>query len=104
MVHGGAAETFGLVVGEALCSGLPFVSPHLGGAADLAHPTYSEIYRSGDPRACADAMLRIMSRDRDELTLAARAGANRLGAPEDHFTTLLEHYRVLSNERLRQAA
>ena len=35
-LHGGAAETFGLVVGEALCSGLPVIVPDRGGAAELA--------------------------------------------------------------------
>ena len=104
MLHGGAAETFGLVVAEALCSGLPFVSPHLGGAADLSHPTYSEVYRSGDAAACADAMMQIISRDRHELSVAARAGSKRVGSPDDHFKSLLAHYEILAEERRTKVA
>ncbi|MGF1545064.1 MAG: glycosyltransferase [Parvularculaceae bacterium] len=104
MLHGGAAETFGLVVAEALQSGLPFVAPHLGGAADLAHPAYSEVYRSGDPAACAEAMERIVARDRDELALAARAGANRVLSPADHFDQLLATYVDLARSRKRRRA
>lgn len=104
MVHGGAAETFGLVVAEAISSGVPFVGPDLGGAADLAHPTYAETYRAGDPRACAAAMRRIMARDRDELSLAARAGARRVGSPTDHFGVLLGHYAELVADKAANAA
>lgn len=98
MVHGGAAETFGLVVAEALCSGLPLVTPDIGGAADLAHPTYSEVYRPGDVDGFANALKRITARDRNELTIAARAGANRVCSPDDHFKNLLSHYTDLSQE------
>ncbi len=103
-VHGGAAETFGLVVAEALASGLPFVAPHLGGAADFAHPTYSETYRSGDPQACMEAMRRIIERDNHDLVFAARAGARRITEPGDHFTTLLAHYGKLIEARKTRLA
>ena len=98
MVHGGAAETFGLVVAEALNSGLPLVAPHIGGAADLTHPTYSETYRAGDARALEDALHRIVSRDRNELTIAARAGSRRVGSPADHFATLFSAYAEMSGQ------
>ncbi len=103
-VHGGAAETFGLVVAEALCSGLPFVAPHLGGAADFAHPAFAETYRAGDPAACAEALARITARDRREIALAARAGANRIDEPGDHVDRLLSHYSALINARRRRLA
>ena len=98
MVHGGAAETFGLVVAEALCSGLPLVTPDIGGAADLAHPTFSEVYRPGDVEGFKAALDRIASRDRNELAIAARAGANRLFQPTDHFKHLLSQYTDLKKE------
>lgn len=103
-VHGGAAETFGLVVAEALASGLPLVTPHLGGAADLAHPAYAESYRSGDPAAMHAALARILARDRRELALAARAGANRLKSPDEHFKLLLEEYNILHSEKALSVA
>ena len=104
MLHGGAAETFGLVVAEALASGLPVIAPHLGGAADLAHPAYGEIYRAGDATACAAAIERILKRDRDALAIAARAGSKRIGSPADHFEKLLGHYAELSEQRRDRVA
>ena len=98
MVHGGAAETFGLVVAEALNSGLPLVTPHIGGAAELTHPTYSETYRAGDANALEAALQRITARDRNELTIAARAGSHRVGTPADHFANLFSQYRALADE------
>lgn len=103
-IHGGAAETFGLVVAEALSSGLPLVTPHIGGAAELAHPTYSETYRAGDAEAFAQALRRIAGRDRGALSLAARAGAHRLKTPDEHFRGLLENYAALYCEKTMRAA
>lgn len=99
MVHGGAAETYGLVVAEALNSGLPLVTPHIGGAAELTHPTYAETYRAGDAASMRDALQRIVDRDRKELALAARAGAHRIGSPQDHFTALFDAYETIANNK-----
>lgn len=103
-VHGGAAETFGLVVAEALASGVPIVAPDQGGASEFAHPTYAETYRAGDAEALAAAMARIAARDRRELALAARAGGHRVLAPADHFETLFSAYGALAGERRERAA
>jgi len=98
MIHGGAAETFGLVVAEALCSGLPLITPDIGGAADLAHPTYAEVYRPGNVDGFVEALNRITARSREELAIAARAGANRICSPDDHFKNLLSQYTDLKRE------
>ena len=47
-LHGSAAETYGLVIAEALCSGLPIVVPNKGGSADLARQLFSETYEAGN--------------------------------------------------------
>lgn len=103
-VHGGAAETFGLVVAEALASGAPIVAPDLGGATEFAHPAYAETYRSGDAEALAAAMARIVARDRRELALAARAGAHRISAPAEHFEMLFSAYGSLARLTRDRAA
>lgn len=97
MVHGSAAETYGLVIAEGLCSGLPLVVPDVGGAADLAHPDYAEVYRPGDARACAAAMERLMRRNQDTLSAAvAHAAEHRVGTMDDHFDGLFALYERLA--------
>jgi alpha-1,6-mannosyltransferase len=98
-VHGGAAETFGLVVAEALASGVPIVAPDQGGASEFVHPAWGEAYPAGDAVALANAMRRLVARDRRDLSLAARAGGSRVGAPADHFTQLFSVYGSLTATR-----
>lgn len=100
MIHGSAAETYGLVIAEALCSGLPIVVPHSGGAADLAHPSYSETYAPGDAAGCADAIARLLARDGATLSMTARAASiQRIVTPEQHFSALFDHYERLIQGR-----
>ncbi|MDZ7629440.1 MAG: glycosyltransferase [Parvularculaceae bacterium] len=94
-VHAGAAETFGLVVAEALASGVPIIAPDQGGASEFAHPAYAESYRAGEAEALAAAMARIVGRDRRELAIAARAGAHRVSTPAEHFDKLFSAYGAL---------
>ena len=92
-VHGSAAETYGLSVAEAICSGLPLIAPDRGGAADLAASGFAELYPPGDARACAKAILRLLDRDPDEMRAqcqqAAQSRVLRIG---EHFRLLFERY------------
>jgi alpha-1,6-mannosyltransferase len=95
-VHGSAAETYGLVVAEAICSGLPLVVPNVGGAADLADPSYAEVYAPGDEAGCAEAILRVLARPRGRLRRGCDAAAStKIGTAADHFTRLFELYASL---------
>lgn len=92
-LHGSAAETYGLVVAEALCSGLPLVVPDKGGAADLANDAYAELYPAGDAKACAEGMLRMLSRPRELTGKAALSAAqHKVGTMDDHFRGLFSLY------------
>lgn len=100
MLHGSAAETYGLVLAEALCSGLPLVVPAAGGALDLAAPSYAELYEPGDVAGCAAAIERMLVRDRTRASAAAhQASTSRINRPEDHFRALFNHYQQLINAR-----
>jgi alpha-1,6-mannosyltransferase len=97
MLHGSAAETYGLVIAEAICSGLPVVVPDIGGAADLAHPSYSEVYPPGDSKAASEALLRLLRRDRAGIKEAcAAATIARVGTMDDHFRELFGYYEGLA--------
>lgn len=96
LVHGSAAETFGLAVAEALWAGCPVVVPNRGGAAQLYRPELGETYPAGDATACAAAIVRLLGRDRHTLGLAARAHAREHVPDLDtHFERLLALYSAL---------
>ncbi len=100
MIHGSAAETYGIVVAEGMCSGLPLVVPNVGGAHDLARDSYAEVYPPGDSAACGSAILRLFDRDREALQAAvADAVDERIGLPHSHFDRLFTLYEQLVSER-----
>ncbi|MEX0680967.1 MAG: glycosyltransferase [Balneolales bacterium] len=93
-IHGSAAETYGLVVAEAICSGLPVIVPDYGGAGELAGKNYSETYQPGDAKALSRAILRMLNRDRNQLVSECiHAARHTIGTMDDHFDTLFDHYR-----------
>ena len=91
-LHGSAAETYGLVVAEAVCSGVPVIVPDRGGAAALAGPEYAARYRAADTDDCAEAILRLLARDPSRLAAGCRAAARHIGTMEDHFANLFDLY------------
>ncbi|MEM6990407.1 MAG: glycosyltransferase [Myxococcota bacterium] len=95
-VHGSAAETYGLVVAEAVCAGIPVIVPDRGGAAALAGPGYAETYGTGDPASCAAAIHRLLQRDREQLRSATTAAARRIGTMDQHFDRLFDLYGELA--------
>ncbi|MEM6415753.1 MAG: glycosyltransferase [Pseudomonadota bacterium] len=104
-IHGGAAETFGLVVAEALSAGIPFLAPHLGGASDFANDAYSETYRAGDSSSCFAAMQRITARNRTSMAKAASDASQIISSPQIHFDRLINHFEtILDNRGQRLAA
>jgi alpha-1,6-mannosyltransferase len=98
LLHGSAAETYGLVVAEALSAGLPIVVPDRGGAADLARPEHAETYAAGDAQACAAAIQRLLHRDRTALRQAALHASDTLvRSQEAHFAHLFATYAALTH-------
>lgn len=99
LMHGSGIETFGLVIAEAMASGVPFVAPNGFGAADLAHPDHAELFRPDSRREAVKALARFMARDRAAMSAAAVRAAARLGTPRDHFQRLFGLYAQLSARR-----
>lgn len=95
-VHGSAAETYGLAVGEAICAGVPVVVPDRGGAAALVQHGAGERYATGDARACAAAIDRVLARDREWSRAACRRAAQGIADLDDHFAALFARYRLLA--------
>ena len=99
MIHGSSAETYGLVIAEALCSGLPIIVPNQGGAADLADPSYAETYAPGNVAECSAMIEALLARDRDALVAAcAEAAQHKIGTMDDHFGQLFGLYERLIEE------
>ena len=88
LTHGSGAETYGLVVAEAIASGLPVVVPDTGGAADLATGGRGRTYPLGDADACAAAILAALSD-----TTPAPPGDPAYS--DDHFVELFALYESL---------
>lgn len=91
-IHGCAAETFGLVAGEAVASGLPMIVPDEGGAAAIADPHARETYPAGDAYAAAAAIERLFAREPMVLCRSALAAAGRVRSDVDHARELVAHY------------
>ncbi|HLZ85532.1 MAG TPA: glycosyltransferase, partial [Caulobacteraceae bacterium] len=96
LVHGSGAETYGLVVAEAIASGLAVVAPDTGGAADLARRGLSRIYATGDAESCGRAILALL---RAVEAPGRRPPANPPGSAESHFAALFKLYQRLIDAR-----
>jgi glycosyltransferase involved in cell wall biosynthesis len=90
-----AQETFGLAVAEGLSAGLPIIATDLGAQAEAVIPHVSGLLvPPGDPRALADAVLRIAADP--ELARRLSEGARREFAErfsaEKSYATLMSIY------------
>ena len=102
LIHGSAAETFGLVLAEALCSGTPLIVPDAGASATFAAPGYAQTYKTGDAGDAAAAILRLLAKDRPTLSRAAReAAAVKVNTIEQHFEMLFEIYERVAARSTR---
>lgn len=99
MLHGSAAETFGLGVAEAICSGLPVIGPSVGGAADLVSDGCGLLYEPGDSSECAEKTLEALNRSHDSWQSALARRAQDINTVDQHFEQLFDVYQQLIDDR-----
>ncbi|MEI6418457.1 MAG: glycosyltransferase [Sphingomonadales bacterium] len=92
LVHGCAAETFGLACAEAAASGVPLVVPDEGGAFDQLVPGQGLSYRAGDAASLAGVLASSMPQ-LPALRAAATAAASNAFTMDEHFAGLFAAYR-----------
>ena len=86
LVHACEAETFGLVLAEALASGTPVVVPDRGGAFEQLRPGCGQSYRAGDKAELTKALVQLVDAGRCLCSADGRVPDPRL--MEDHFREL----------------
>ena len=98
-IHGCPAETYGMVIGEAMCAGLPLIVPTAGGAGELASPSCAEFYSPDDVDACAEAIGKLFARDQRSLRLNALQQAAAINSTTDHFHNLFSLYESVIEQK-----
>ena len=92
-VHGGYAETFCFVLGEALASGTPIVVPASGAALDFAEfgvgGSFSAQATASEVAAAVD---RVLDAPREATRARALEAARRVPSTDEHFDRLFEVY------------
>lgn len=102
LLHGGDQETFGLVVLEAMASGLPVVGVRAGAIAELVPRDCGELAPHCSAPALANAVERLFRRDAAALGRAARQQVEARYAWSTVASQLLTRYRRLCAAPLPQ--
>lgn len=99
-VHANDQEPFGLVVLEALASGLPVVGPARGGVGELIDEAVGQPAAKASARGLAEAVDALFARDLQAISAAARRRALERHSWERAFEGLAGVYRELIGPRL----
>jgi alpha-1,6-mannosyltransferase len=103
-LHANEHEIFGLVVLEALASGLPVVGPSRGGVSELIDAHVGQLAESVEPAGLAEAIEALFARDMPALARAARQRAETRHGWDATFGTLTRLYTRLLDQPLALTA
>lgn len=98
LLHGGDRETFGLIVLEAMASGLPVIGVDAGAVAELVTPECGTLAERCEPGALADAVRRLFDGDARTLGRNARRHVEEHYAWQRVLGDLLGRYRALAGD------
>lgn len=91
-------ETFGVVIVEALASGLPVIATKCGGPEEIVNSSNGVLTERNDPQALADAIINISGRLQEFDKLKIRANAIALYGTESFVSRLNSVYLDLTNK------
>jgi alpha-1,6-mannosyltransferase len=94
LLHAGNQETFGLVVLEAMASGIPVVAVRAGALAEIVPSHCGQLCRPNDGPAMAQAVRALFEGDPRQLGAQARRHVERHYSWDTVVAGLLGHYRA----------
>lgn len=104
LVHAGDRETFGLIVLEAMASGLPVIGVDAGAVSELVAPDCGRLARANDPAAFADAVREVFAGDPLAMGRSGRHRAETSYGWNGVMTQLMRHYDMLTHRTVEETA
>jgi alpha-1,6-mannosyltransferase len=99
-VHANDQEPFGLVVLEALASGVPVVGPSTGGVGELIDNSVGQVAERANAQGIAEAVDALFARDLEAISQAARKRAEERHGWGHTFESLMRTYGELTGLNL----
>ena len=103
LVHAGDRETFGLIVLEAMASGLPVIGVDAGAVSELVTPDCGRLARANDATAFADAVREVFAGDPLAMGRNGRRRAETLYGWDRVMTRLMQQYESLVDRAVEDA-
>ena len=104
LIHAGDQETFGLVILEAMASGIPVVAVAAGAFNELVHDQVGILCQPNQPQAMADAVRELFAGDPQRLGRQARLHAELHYSWDKVVQALLTHYQAVLGSHQALAA
>ncbi|MGV8861713.1 MAG: glycosyltransferase family 4 protein [Pseudomonas sp.] len=100
LLHAGDQETFGLVILEAMASGIPVIAVAAGAFTEIVPETCGLLCAPNNPWAMASAVRELFSHDSAQKGYQARHYVEQRYAWDTVVEGLLEHYQAVLGSRL----